>query len=712
VDYEPDDAGSLEVSAQDEELLREVRDRYEYGVQAWQDIRRERNIDLRYVCGDPWSSEDRAARENPKDPAAKRPCLNHDELNQYINQSLNNVRQNKRGIRVEPAGEGADDQTAEYRQNRIRAIEYRSKATQTYETAYQHMIEGSYGFWRINREYVSDDPKNWNQEIVIKPIPNPDSVIYDPDCKEPDWSDARWAFVVETVPKDEFKRRYPGARATDFVGYDDKRINDTWVNDQTVLLAEYWRVDIDVQEVKRKVDGKTYRRKILQKSVTQYITNGVEILESNDQPGDEIPIPCCIGLERYINDGTTTSRRIFSLVRLARDPQMSLAYLVSLEAECAGLLPKNPYIVYVGQIETDREAWKTATKVPHPFLQIDPIPDSANGQILPKPTREPMGVDFGSFEVAKESARRAIQAAMGVAPLPTAAMRANEKSGIAIQKIQQEMALGSYHFVDNFERALERCGRIIESWLPGVDCRERDVPLCTEDDKRKVVRISAPLDEAEHDVTISVGPSNQSQRQAADDFLQKSLVPNLPNLPLAPPQAAQLLALSIKGLQLGPMGDQMAEIIWPEEQQQQQLPPQVQAMLQQQGQQLQQLHAYAAQLEQEKNAKVVENQARIQIEQLKANADIAVERLKLETQLAVASIQTKSQETQERTQLVSDVYKHVHSQAHELGMQAHSHAFEKEMQDAEHAHERDLADQQAQAAQAQAAQQPEQPEGQ
>ena len=709
VDDEPEQTGRLEVSAQDEELLREVRDRYEYGVAAWSDIRRERNIDMRYVCGDPWAPEDREARENPKQPEGRRPCLNHDELNQYLNQSINNIRQNKRGIRVEPAGEGADEQTAEYRQNRIRAIEYRCKAQQTYETAFQHMIEGSYGFWRIAREYVSDDPDNWNQEIVIKPIANPDSVVYDPDCKEPDWSDARWCFVVQPTPKEEFKRKYPRARVTDFTGYDDPRIMSTWVTDQTVLLAEYWRIETDEKTVSKRIGGKKYTRKILSKTICQYITNGVEILERNEQPGDEIPIPACIGLERFVNDGATAKRIISSLVRLARDPQMSLAYLVSLQAECAGLYPKNPYIVYVGQIETDREAWKTATKVPHPFLQVDPIPDSANGQILPKPTREPMGIDLASFEPSIESARRAIQAAMGISPLPTAAMRANEKSGIALKAIQQEMSLGSYHFIDNFERALERCGRIIESWLACVDCRDMDRPLALPDDKRKVVQISeGSVTEAPHDVTISVGPSNQSQHQAADEFLQKSLVPNLPQMVqigiIPPPTGAQLLAKSIKNLGLGPMGDEMSELIAPE--QAQQLPPQVQAMLGQAQGQIQQLHAYAAQLEQEKQAKVVENSARVQIEQLKANADIAVEKLKLETQLAVAEIQSKTSILTEREAIVNDVLKQIHSQAHEVGMQAHKQAHEASMQESEHQHERDIAEQQVAAAQAQAEQQP------
>jgi hypothetical protein len=43
---------------------------------------------------------------------------------------------------------------------------------------------------------------------------------------------------------------------------------------------------------------------------------------------------------------------------------------------------------------------------------------------------------------------------MGISRLPTAAQRDNEKSGIAIERIQTSQVLGSYHFTAGYERAL------------------------------------------------------------------------------------------------------------------------------------------------------------------------------------------------------------------------------------------------------------------
>ena len=101
----------------DEELLREIRDRYKYASDAWEEIRKERQKDMRYICGNPWDDKDRKVRED-----AGRPVVNHDELNQYVNQAVNNLRQNKRGIKVEPGGNGADGKSAGVRQDIIRTV--------------------------------------------------------------------------------------------------------------------------------------------------------------------------------------------------------------------------------------------------------------------------------------------------------------------------------------------------------------------------------------------------------------------------------------------------------------------------------------------------------------------------------------------------------------------------------------------------------------
>lgn len=673
-----------------EALLKEIRERYDYLSQCWAEARKESQLDRRYLAGDPFPPAERKLREDPDNP---RPLVNHDELTQYVNQSVNFVRQNKRGVKVSPGGNGATDKTAEFRQDLWRTIEYKSHAQQAYTTAFEQMVQGSYGGFRLSRRYAHNDPTRrdaslFDQEIIIRAIPNQDSVLYDWDCKEPDWSDARDCFVLDPIPHADFKRRYPRAKKTNFVS-EDMRNAPQWVQDKTVLVAEYWRIEIEpytyylldtgeIVDLDTMPKGARVQRKrtVERKQVVQYITNGLEILERTEQPGEEIPIILMTGRQMYMDEGGRAKRILFSLPRLARDAQLSLAYLCSQQMEESGLTPKVPYLGYTGQFETDGDAWATAHKIPHAYLQADPIVDGSNGAILPLPQRVPFTPNFAAYEIAKDSCRRAIQAAMGISPLPTAAQRNNEKSGVALQAIQQQMQIGSYHFVDNYERAIERAGRIGDSWMKVTYDTEREMALRKPDDTHNLIRMNteAPyphpetgepqhfqMGEESHDVTVSAAPSYESQREEAAGFLDL-LVANLGKLPAAPPQQAKLLSLAIKMKSLGPIGDQMADIISPD--QQQEVPPQAQAAIAQFQQQLQALNAYAQQVESENQqlkqkieSKVIESESRERIEQMKIEADITK-----------AEINTKAQNVMERLAFIEDMMKQLQIHRHEASM--------------------------------------------
>ena len=690
---------AINASEKDEKLLKEIRDFKVYAEDRWKKIREESAKDRRYIAGNPWEDEDRKARAD-----AGRPCINHDELNQYVNAACNNLRQNKRGIKVEPAGNGSNDKTAELRQGLIRGIEYKNNAQQAYVSVFQQMIEGSYGFMRLGRRYVSQDmDAPDDQEITAKCIMNQDSVFFDPDCKEPDWSDAKRVLVIDPRSKEDFKRDFPDAKVHDFTA-EDKATAKGWIDDRTVLVGEYWKVKTTLVWNTRKT------RKVEKTTVTQYITNGLEILETNPQPGTHVGIIPCIGLQRYVDEGHGPELQISSLVRLARDPQMSLAFLCSQEIEEAGLIPKVPYIGYKGQFESSRNDWAIAHKQPFPFLEVDPVVDQATGQVLPKPERQQMTPAFQAYEVAKDAARRAIQAAMGISSLPTAAQRQNAKSGVALHEMKESQQIGSFHFNDNFDRFLQLAGKVIDEWIDVTYDTERDVALGQVDDSRKVVRINTPqpyvpegqqepehypVEQADHDITISAGPSNDMQREAAGEFLDL-LVQNLQQIPPPGSPQAKLLAMAIRMKQLGPKGDEMADMLDPPDngqgQQQAQALQQGQAQMQQQQEQMQKMAAELQQLQLEKQGRVIDNQAKKEIEQMKIEAD-----------LAKAEITTAAQSTAERTAFVTDLVHKILDQGHAAALQASDQQHAHELAATQAQHDSSLAGQQADAQQGQQA---------
>lgn len=667
----------------DAALLREIRSKYKYYKEAWREQQEHREKLMRYLSGHPWTEDEERARDG-------RPSISHDELNQYVFQCVNSARQNKRGIKIEPEGNGANDKTALLRENIARTIEYRSQAQSIYLQCYQDCVEGSYGFFRVSRRYISDDSDD--QEIYFSPIANPDSILYDPDCKLPDWSDARGVFELDPVSEEDFKREYPDAELTGFAD-EDGSIKQDWLQDKKVLKAAYWKI------VTKRVKGATGRW-VDKKTVVQYVTNGVEILEENPQPGKEIPIVPMVGLQRFEKDGSTVKRKIYALASFALDAQKSLAYFESLEAEQAGLTPKIPWVGYVGQFETDSDAWENSTKVPRAMLQVDVVVDGAGGA-LPLPQRQ--SFTFQSLEVEKESARRAIQAAMATSPLPTQAQRQNEKSGVALSKISAAASLGSYHFVSSLEMGITRAGRIVDSWISVTYDTKREMHLRQADEKRIPVTLNADqadedgekntIGDESHDVTIGVAPSNDSEREAASDFLDL-LITNLEKIPPPGSPQAKLLAMAIKMKQLGPMGDAMAEIISPEEQGKP-VPPEAQQAIQQRDQQLKALHAYSQDLEGQVGKLTFEKQAKVVELDKKHQNDMELERLKQAGDFARDEITTKAQIMSERVAAIENLVAQFHDQAHDTAMAAQGNAHTQANADQTQQHTQDNAQQQA-----------------
>lgn len=675
-------------------LLREIREDFSYYRDYWREQQEEMKTDLRFVAGDPWESGERQAREDNH-----RPVLSPDELGQYLNAAINNLRQNKRAIKVNPASEGATNPDAEKRAAIISGIEYRSNAQQAYTNAFENALNCGLGFFRVSTRRVRNSK---DIEPCIRIIENPLSVLPDPDAKEPDFSDQKRCFVIDTMRKSDFARKYPKAEKKSFEPADAALAPD-WFHGENIMVAEYWRID-DYD-----ADGQGG-------TVTQYVTNGLEILEENEWPGSWIPVVVVAGKQVFVPKGGNVQRQYYSMIRKARGPQMMLAYIASQEAEEYGMAPRAPFVGYVGQFNTDKDAWDTLNKVPRAYVQIDPVTDVGNGQILPPPTRPAFVPNAQAYEIGFERWRRSIQAAMGITPLPSAAQRQNEKSGVALERIQTQQDIGAYHFTDNFDRALEFAGRQIDELITEVMDTPRQVQARHPNEKHELMQIApngqgANTDlnpdnvfdpqKGEFDVTITTGPSYQSQRDEQNDFVDL-LTQNLAQIPPPGSPQAKILALGIRMKNMGPIADEIADFLDP--QQNQAIPPQVQAQMAQMQQTAGAMGQELQKLQLERQGKVIEHQGKMQQIQLQSQADMALEKMKLENALAIAEAEAKSQDQQQREQTFADMMAQFHSQAHEIASQAAAQAHEKAMAQIQAQQQSQLAAQNAQAQSAQSAQ--------
>lgn len=706
--------------AKDRDILDRVHDRFTYCVDRWDEVRKEAKIDMRHVKGDPWDPQERLARVK-----AKRPVIALDELGQYENQVVNEVRANPRAIKFSPVGDGANDKTARFYANKTREIEYRSHAQQHYTRAFQNMVERSYGYAKVRTEYVTDKPAKpsdpwsaFSKRLLIDGVADPDSIYPDPDFVDATGRDWKYLFEIESRTRAEFKREWPKAAIQDFTP-DLVKYSNGWIDQSSVRIAAYWELEhtrrvLQAWEIVNPETGepvvfewwedeaemmveqataaggkptKKTEREVLDPKVTQYLTNGVEVLETNPWPGKWIPYVAMFGKMLWIDEGSGPKLVIMSMTRLARDPNMLHAYYTSCEAEMIGMTPKVPWWVWKGSIDKGNALKiQKANHEPVAFIEVDPKLSTNQMDTPGMPQRIPFEPPIQAIEMGKEGARRAIQASMGLTPLPTSAQRRNEKSGVALKQIEDSGQRGSYHFIDSYNMGIERVGELLEDLIPKVHDTKGETPVLGPDMKPSNMYIGAdpqnppqgvkedqiiPSIEGLHAVTIEVGPEVQSERQEASNFVDGFMGSQLVSM-LPPPMALEILSLLVKLKNLGPIGDQISEILKPSDQKQEMVPKQEVAQAMQEGQQIiEMLQKRVQELETEQAAKVQleqvraegkmvadaqNNEAKLKLETLKAEQAMTAETMRAEASRGEAELRSatdiKLQEMQEQIELL------------------------------------------------------------
>src|SRR5207253_2457829 len=88
---------------------------------------------------------------------------------------------------------------------------------------------------------------NFEQDLVIERLANPFSVYGDPASVAADSSDWNLAFVLDSVGKKAFERRWKGAEAVSFEG---DGVQATFSGDDNITIAEWWtREEVERQIV-------------------------------------------------------------------------------------------------------------------------------------------------------------------------------------------------------------------------------------------------------------------------------------------------------------------------------------------------------------------------------------------------------------------------------------------------------------------------------
>ena len=528
-----------------DKIIEEALERFKFSQDGSALIREQALEDIDFGrLGNQWPE---GVRQTRKDEG--RPCLTVNRLPSFIRQVVNDARQNKPSISVHPVDSGADYDTAQVIGGLIRSIERGSNAALAYDTAIDQAASSGFGFFRITTDYCHSE--TFDQEARIERVANQFSVHWDTSSVAFDSSDWEFAFVDELISDGEFKRRYPKAKH-DFSSWPEGTGEgmEDWTDEEKIRIAEYWQRIEKTRKIVRLTDGRVVRADQLnepmmigpgmqiplkdalamqgvtingERDATYYevkrrMISPVEVLSEEDWPGMTIPI-CPVWGEEVIYRGR---RHFRSLIRDARDPQAMMNFWRSASTELVALAPRAPWLVPSGGIPpSERLKWETANSRSHAYLEYDP---SAGNM----PTRVPFsGVPAGALQEAL-NAQDDMKAVMGIYDASLGA-RSNETSGRAIQARQREADKGTFHFIDNMSRAIQSAGRILIEIIPSIYSARQTIQILGDDEKQRVERVTAEagappsaedpegkiynLAAGKYDVTVSVGPNYQTQRQ-------------------------------------------------------------------------------------------------------------------------------------------------------------------------------------------------------
>lgn len=679
-------------------LIETAKKRFQLAADAESEIRRLYLEDLRFRAGDQWPDGIKRQREMDG-----RPCLTINQMPSFVKRVTNEQRQNRPAIKVDPVGDGADQETAEILQGMIRHIEYDSDAESAYDTAFECAANGGFGYFRLTTEY--DDPMSFEQVIKIKRVRNPLQIYLDPFAKEPDRSDANWGFAFETMSKEQFKKDYPQADASTMADWTSD--GDGWFQEDECRIAEYYYRESVTKTIVQLTNGMVVDKTVFDKNKldesliakqrdTQVFAikwckmNGLEVLEETDIPGQWIPIIPVLGDELDV-DGKII---LEGVVRHAKDPQRQYNFMASATTETIALAPKAPFIGVEGQFEGHEAEWQAANVKNQPFLQYKNV-SSTNGQAVPAPQRQAFEPAIQATTMAMMQSSQDLKSVTGIYEAALGAP-SNEISGSAIKARQQQTQGSNFNYQDNLKRALRQAGRIIVSWLPYIYDTPRIQRIIGTDGTPKMVAINTPPDPnaqqgdvaierlydvttGKYDVVIDTGPSYQTQRQEAADT-QLQLMKAFPPVMQA---AADIIVANMDIPGAREISERLKLMLPPQlqkDQKQGDMPPQAQqaiAQLTQQNQQLTQ-HLNAAQddLDQKKSEKAMDLESKERIDQRKI--DLEYERLRVS--LIIADIGAKASSAETAFEAEMKLLAQNKEQAHEYAMSQVGHEQAQEMQ--------------------------------
>jgi hypothetical protein len=705
--------------------------------------RRREAIDLKFVRAeeltDQWPEQNlkmRGAVANEDGSVPTRPCLMINQVSQPVLMIVNEIRQSRIGVIIKPKPGQASTKEAETRQGIIRSIEAQSGAMQVRMSAVDRAVQCGRGFYRIVKDYANDGDDDL--DLTIAEIPYQENVYLDPFARRADMADAEYGFILDELPKDEYKRQFGASKlaqaSTDDLAGLGPSVR-TWVEGETYRVAECFYavytpvVRVQDPQTQQWIDAKTdpkgqpilppgaKTREVQRRSIKWCYLNALEILSEEAWEGRYVPIVAVYGRVHKV-DGVVSWKGV---VADAKDPQRMGNYMSSAFAEALGAAPKSPWLVDPEQIEGFETLWKDLNLYNFAYVPFHRFVNGVDYGVPQRNAQEPAVLAIAQAIRESQANVKSTTGRHG----PSLGERSPAESGKAIRELKVQGELGTSDFTDSLSIAVRHEATILNDMLfPIYSTPGRIVRLLGDEDEdaeeavlnqdfvsddegrpqpppapgllqrfgqaagQMMGRAPQPPPDVKHYqltadgqflVAVDVGRSFQQQREENVALMQTMLE-------TVPAAAMAILPILAKNLD-GPAARELSEALdamnpAKAEEATKKLPPAAQQQIAQMQQQLQEAQALAQQVQQQLATKAQETQLKGQVEQAKGEMAAQSKAAEIASRERIAALQVQA-----------DLQKAIAALEGAEGLARLKAAEEASRQASEQAHERVLQDQ-------------------
>lgn len=472
-----------------------------------------------------------------------RPWMTINRCEPVVSQVENEARQNPPGPQAHPVGGGADKDGADIIEGLIREYEYRTDAQNSYIIALRHGCARMRGAFDLATEYVSD--RSLEQQIIVKPVPNPELCFYDPNSMAPCREDAMWQGEIMRLTRDQLIEQYGvnlkvlnrstvstlvagiGGWMQDAMGWRGNLVSlNTWTGSGDpqgpFYVCAFWRVEIERRKLtlydnhilyfddetppesakpKLDSDGDLIFRWSPRRKVKKYLVTALDVLDETEWLGDLIPRFWVLGPEMWM-DGKCHRH---SLLSGALDSQRLLNYTITSAAETVGSMTKAPFIGYEGQFDTPNaqgiNPWDNSNGILWPYLEVKPVfaTDGLGGAptLLPPPQRNTWEAPIARLLELANFAVEMIKGATSVFFEPSLPAAQKAQSGAAIRALQAQSNIGTLNWQDALHRAVGLSYGQAAKVMAALYDSERVRTIVKPDNSHEIATINAEFDGAD-----------------------------------------------------------------------------------------------------------------------------------------------------------------------------------------------------------------------